>query len=198
MRPNRLRRPSRGTPVPTLTRPTALRFAAALSLVVTLGGIGCANLTVMPSSPTPAAAISQARAPSTLVLAQGIANDFVTPQANGVTEVPVKGWRDTLTAGFQNAYPNGSSGRTLAFDLAELSFAPAAVDSQHGVRAIRAQIKFKVRVLDAAGAEVAIVTGRVEAPEANTAPRSESMTTNVRKAVEVLFEAITAKMNEGT
>lgn len=157
---------------------------------------GCRpNLTVVPTTPKPNVALSADSAPAALKLADSVKDEFSTTEEGGVMAVPVKGWRSTLTKGFESAFnPSGKEGRTLEILMADLSFAPAAVAANHNVVAVRAQIRFKARLLAADGTELGIVAGTAEARDANTSPSSETMTANAAQAVETMYEGLTSEL----
>jgi hypothetical protein len=99
-----------------------------------------------------------------------------------------------LTAGYQSAFPGaGGPGRQLELLSAELSFGPAAV-SQAGTVAVVAMIRFKARVVDASGNELASFAGTVQAREANTSTSEDGMTDNAAKAVEALYETLAREL----
>lgn len=155
---------------------------------------GCANLAVGPSSPRPNVMVGPEAVPAELVLDPAIPDNFVIPATASVNQVPVRSWRHTLDTGYHSAFPSpGSSGRRLQLLEAALSFAPAAV-SMHGTAAVVASIRFKARLVDPSGAEVAKLAGTVEAREANVTPSEQGMTDNAMKAVEALYEKLAAEL----
>jgi hypothetical protein len=180
--------PQRCDSVPRMRGPLIVLVAASLLVA------GCANLTVGPSSPRPNVLIAAEAAPAELVLDAAISDNFVIPATASVNQVPVRSWRQTLGAGYHSAFPSaGSSGRRLELLEAELSFSPAAV-SRDGTAAVIASIRFKSRLLDSSGAEVAKLAGTVEAREVNVRPSEEGMTDNAKKAVEALYEKLAVEL----
>ena len=169
-----------------------LARAAGLALLASL--LGCADLTVGPSSPQPNILVAQRLAPSTLVLGPAIKDDFLIPATRSVSEVPVQAWRQTLTTGFRNAFPaaRGEPGRKLELLEAELSFGPAAVSPQMFDRttAVYATIRFKARLLSPSGEEEAAIAGTVHSREANVSATTEGMTESAMKVVEALYERL--------
>jgi hypothetical protein len=172
-----------------------MRLLAPLFIISVLLIPGCwfSNLAVSPASPRPNVMLAEAKTPASLVLAPDIANDFVIPQNASMNAVPVHGWRQTLEAGFHNAFPSGSAGRKLELFSAELTFAPAAV-GRGGTAAVVATIRFKARVLDPSGKELAVLAATAVAREANVSPSEAGMTDNASKAVEALYEVLTAEL----
>jgi hypothetical protein len=169
------------------------RIAPLLLAACSLTLVACWHLAVGPSSPRPNVVIAQGKAPSALVLAPAIADDFVIAKTGSVNEVPVRGWRHTLESGFKSAFPTPGDGRKLELMEAELSFAPAAV-GMGGTAAVWAQIRFKARAVDASGNELGVLAGTVKAKEANVSATEAGMTENASKAVESLFEVLTAEL----
>jgi hypothetical protein len=168
----------------------ALRVLVAVSLLVP----GCANLTVGPSAPRPNVMVAAEDVPAGLVLDPAIPDNFVIPGTASVNQVPVHRWRQTLEIGYRSAFPSaGSSGRRLELLEVGLSFAPAAV-SKYGTAAVIANIRFKARLVDSSGAEVAKLAGMVEAREANVSPSEQGMTDNAMKAVEALYEKLATEL----
>ncbi len=168
------------------------------TLTAVLGLAACADLTVGASSPQPNVMVAQKMAPTSLVLGSAIKDDFVIPATRSVSEVPVHAWRETLTAGFRNAFPaaRGEPGRRLELIEADLSFAPAAVSPQMFDRttAVYATIRFKARVLDAGGEEQYAIAGTVHSREANVAATQDGMTENAMKVVEALYEKLSSEL----
>jgi len=67
----------------------------------------------------------------------GLRNAFRVPEQNGITEVPVEGWRSTLRSGYQNGpgrffAASNSPDYTLRFSKAELEYTPIAVYERTG------------------------------------------------------------------
>jgi hypothetical protein len=158
------------------------------------GLAGCWHLAVGPAAPRPNVMLAQDKTPAALVLDPGIADTFVIPGTGSVNSVPVRGWRGTLEAGFRSAFPPGSpTGRKLELIEAELTFAPAAVGFG-GTAAVRANIRFKARVLDASGKEIGVLAGNAAAREANVSASEAGMTDNASKAVEALYEVLATEL----
>jgi hypothetical protein len=132
--------------------------------------------------------------PAGVVLGSAIQDNFVIPGTASVGQVPVRSWRQTLELGYRSAFPVvGGSGRRIEIIEAALSFAPAAVSKQ-GTAAVVASIRFKARMLDASGGELAALAGTVEAREANVSPSEQGMTDNAMKAVEALYEKLASDL----
>lgn len=168
----------------------ALRVLVAVSLSIP----GCANLTVGPSAPRPNVMVAAEDVPAGLVMDAAILDNFVIPGTASVNQVPVHSWRQTLETGYRSAFPSaGSSGRRLELLEAAPSFAPAAV-SMNGTAAVIASIRFKARLLDSSGAELAKLAGTVTAREANVSPSERGMTDNAMKAVEALYEKLATEL----
>ena len=174
---------------------TDMRTALSLMLVVVVGLVatGCGHLAVGPASPRPNVIVAPEKAPVSLVLAPTVPDDFVIPDSGSVNEVPVKSWRQTLTAGFQSAFPRGGVGRRLEILQAELSFGPAAV-GRGGTAAVIAQIRFKARLFDETGNEIGALAGTSHAREANVSASEAGMTDNATKAVESLYEVLATEL----
>jgi hypothetical protein len=113
----------------------------------------CGNLRVDPASPRPNVDLAAAISPASLTLDASIRDSFVIPRTPSVNEVPVSGWRGTLTRGFDAGFKGGASGRVLVLREAELSFGPAAI-GMGGTAAVRAHIRFKSSLVDPSGAEL--------------------------------------------
>lgn len=170
-------------------------FLCIVVAVALFAGCGRPNVTVVPTTPKPNVAVSADSAPAALKLHDSIKDDFTTSEDGGVMAVPVKGWRSTLTNGFESAFsPSGKQGRTLEILSADLSFAPAAVAANHNVVAVRAQIRYKARLLSEDGSELGIIAGTADARDANSSPKSETMTSNAAQAVEAMYEALTVEL----
>jgi hypothetical protein len=151
---------------------------------------GCWDLSVGPATPKPNVMLAQSQTPSQLVLASSIQDAFTIPSSGSVNSVPVSGWRSTLEYGFHSAFPTGSpDGRRLELLLAELAFGAAGV-GMGGTAAVRASIRFKARLLDRSGGELAVLAGTAIARDANTSASPEGMTANASQAVEVLYEKL--------
>jgi len=144
-------------------------------------------------APRPNVMVAPDKTPAALVLAAGIADSFVIQATGSVHEVPVRAWRQTLEAGFHSAFPSGSAERKLELLNADLAFSPAAV-SHGATAAVVATIRFKARVLDASDKPLAAIAGTVEAREAAVTPSEAAMTDNASKAVEALYEKLTAEL----
>lgn len=175
-------------------RMTLRHLARACALALFASLLGCADLTVGPSSPQPNILVPQKLAPASLVLGPAIKDDFLIPATRSVSEVPVQRWRQTLTTGFRNAFPaaRGEPGRKLELIEAELSFGPAAVSPQMFDRttAVYGTIRFKARLLSASGEEEAAIAGTVHSREANVSATTEGMTESAMKVVEALYERL--------
>ena len=169
-----------------------MRMLATLVFASATLVAGCWNLAVGPASPRPNVVLAQDKTPGTIVLAPAIPDEFVIPHNASVNEVPVRAWRQTLEAGFKNAFPSGG-GRKLELLSAELSFSPAAV-GRGGTAAVVATIRFKARTLNASGKELMVFAGTVQAREANVSASEEGMTDNASKAVEAMYEMLTAEL----
>jgi hypothetical protein len=63
-----------------------------------------------------------------------------------------------------------------------------------GTVAVVATIRFKARLLDASGKELALLAGTVTARESNVSPSEAGMTDNASKAVEALYEVLTTEL----
>jgi len=171
-------------------RTTLLAIAAVALLVAS-----CGNLSGGPAAPRPNVIVSAENAPANIVVGPAVLDDFVVPATGSVRAVSVRGWRRTLTAGYQSALPTaGSSGRQLELISADLSFAPAAVSAQFGTAAVIGAIRFKARLLDATGKELGSFAGTAQAREANASASEAGMTDNASKTVEALYEALATEL----
>ena len=169
-----------------------MRFLPS-TLAVAMLLVGCGHLAVGPASPHPNVILAAAKTPGTLVLGPAVSDNFTVAGTASVNEVPVSGWRSTINTGFRNAFPSAvENGRKLELMQADLSFAPAAV-GRGGTAAVVATIRFKARVVDATG-ERGVLAGTVHAREANTSASEEGMTDNAAKAIEALYEMLTAEL----
>jgi hypothetical protein len=171
-----------------------VRRISIVIVAISLLAVGCGKLAVGPSAPHPNVMVAADAAPAGLVLGAAIADNYTIPKTASVNAVPVKGWRQTLDAGYRSAFPAaGGSGRRVELLEAELGFAPAAV-SMAGTAAVIASIRFKARLLDPTGGELAALAGTVEAREANVSPSEQGMTDNAKKAVEALYEKLAKEL----
>ena len=174
--------------------PRAVLLALALSSgACFVPSMPAGHMAVGPATPHPNVVVAPEKAPGTLVLGPSVDNDFVIPATGSVREVPVHGWRATLEAAFHSAFSAPSSDRKLEILEARLSFAPAAV-SRGATAAVTATIAFKARVLDGHDVELGIVAGTAQAKEANVSVTEAAMTDSAAKAVESLYEALTAEL----
>jgi hypothetical protein len=160
---------------------------------------GCGPLIVGPSSPRPDVRVPAGSAPGALVLDPSIRDAFVILDTGAVGEVNVTGWRTTLEAGFHNAFPgNGAAGGArLELLKADLAFVPAILVVNHagkplGSKTIRARVHFRARLVSPSGEELGALEGNV-APRESAATFS-GVTDNASKSVEVLYEALAAKL----
>jgi hypothetical protein len=163
------------------------------TMVVALLGAGCVGLSVGPVVPRPNVMVSAEDVPEILVLAPAIVDDFVVPPTVSIGAVSVRGWRRTLIAAYQNAFPRGEdsgSGRQLELLSAELSFGRAVSDNA----AVIGMIRFKARVLDAAGKELGNFAGTAKAREVITSWSEVGMTDNASQAVEALYETLATEL----
>jgi hypothetical protein len=151
------------------------------------------HLAVGPATPRPNVAIAPEKRPAKLVLGPAVADAYVVPKTGSVNEVPVRGWRGTLEAGYASAFPAAPTGRTLTIEEAELSFSPAAA-GPGGTAAVYAVIRFKARVVDETGTKGGELAGTAQAREADVSPTEEGMTDNAAKAVEAMYEVIVAEL----
>jgi hypothetical protein len=165
---------------------------AAAAILLTAA---CGNLRVNAASPRPNVDLPAAISPVKLDLDPAIVDEFVIPKTDAVNQVPVTGWRSTLSKGFENGFKGGSSTFVLQLREADLSFGPAAI-GPGGTAAVRARIRFKSSIVDASGKELARVGGEVVARDAATSPSPEGMTANASEAVEAMYEGIAAKIGE--
>lgn len=91
---------------------------------------------------------------------------FEVPEQNGVTSVPVEGWRTSLQAGFQNGIARFFANRkpadfTLKFLKADLEYTPVAVYSQGGgAAAVRARVTYLAQLVDSNGQVVMRMKGQ--------------------------------------
>jgi hypothetical protein len=170
-----------------------MRLLATLVVASATLVAGCWHLAVGPSSPRPNVVLAEGKTPGEILLTPGVSDDFVIPGNASVNQIPVHGWRQTLEAGFHNAFPSGAGKRKLELLSAELTFAPAAV-GRGGTAAVVATIRFKARTLDGSGKELGVVAGTVQAREPNVSPTEAGMTDNASKAVEALYEMLTAEL----
>lgn len=159
------------------------------SLGVLILVAACGNLRVDPASPRPNVDLAPAVSPVSLTLDASIRDSFVIPHTPSVNEVPVSGWRGTLTRGFDAAFKGGASDHVLVLREAELSFGPAAI-GMGGTAAVRAHIRFKSSLVDPSGNEVGRISGDVDARDAATSPNPEAMTMNAAQATEAMYEQI--------
>jgi hypothetical protein len=153
----------------------------------------CGNLRVDPASPRPNVNISPDITPIKLTLDPEIPDNFVIPETPAVNQVPVNGWRGTLTAAFHNAFKGGASDRVLILRVAALSFGPAVL-SETGTEAVRARLRFKASVTNASGQELSRISGDVVSRDAATTASPEAMTASASQATEAMYEQIADKL----
>ena len=147
------------------------------------------------ASPRPNVDLPAGISPTKLDLDASIADAFVIPKTDAVNQVPVTGWRTTLTRGFDSGFKGSSTQLVLQLREADLSFGPAALYTG-GTAAVYARVRFKSSVIDGAGKEVQRIAGEVVARDAATSPTPEAMTANASQAVEAMYESIAAKIAE--
>lgn len=152
---------------------------------------------VGPLNPKPNVMVRPDIAPSRLVVDASVKDSFVISHPGAYLDVHVTGWRQSLQNGFGNAFPAGAtSGRTLELLQANLSFAPAAA-STWGVAAVVAMIRFKARLVDRTGTEVASLAGTAQAREllpTPTGPADEALARNAAEAIEALYEQLSERL----
>jgi|GEM_PF-1687298 len=140
------------------------RLAAVVSLMV-LASCFRAAVRVNVVEPTPN--IDLPRSNLALALDLGTVPDaFSVPEQNGVTEVPVEGWRTSLHAGFQNGIAPFFAQRkdadfTLKFLKADLEYSPVAIYAQGGgAAAVRARVTYLAQLIDRNGQVVMRLKGQ--------------------------------------
>jgi hypothetical protein len=163
-------------------------FALSMASVIA----GCSyHLDVRRGAPHPNVVFDSRLAPSQLVIGPGVEDTFIVPNTGAIYQVNVFEWRDTIQAGYDDAFPPGGTGSTLEITRAELSFIPEAVDASGVTRAARAQIRFQARVTDASGVTQQFAD-TVTAREALTDISGTIPTANAAVAVEAMYESIAA------
>jgi hypothetical protein len=171
-----------------------MKHSLALAIAVSFAS-GCAQLAVGPANPRPNVMMAAGSAPAELRLDESVRDEYVIPGNGSIGEVPVTGWRNTLTRGFRNAFTaSEASGPKLQLINADLSFSPAAVSGAGTTVAVTATIRFRARLVDASGAELGALAGTVHAREATASATPQGMTDNAAKAVEALYEELAAKL----
>ena len=135
-----------------------------------------------------------------LRLASTIQNDAELPEKNGIRNVELHGWRETLSSGFENAYRSyfkvSAAGQpaemVIEIARADLEFAPTAVSAQAGVVAIEAHLTYQARLLDASGAPLKVIAHTV-ASKSSVTDRSQ-MTECAASAVETMYEEVSKEL----
>ena len=159
-------------------------------LMIMLFGVGCGTLSVGAGAPRPNVMVAVDKQPSTLVLDPGILDASEIPPIGAIPTVEVRDWRQSLTAGYQSAFPAGApAGVTLVLLKAELSFAPASA-GRHEVTTMQAMVRFQARLLDAAGNELGTLAGTALAPGATASFNERDLSANAATAVEALYERL--------
>lgn len=94
-----------------------------------------------------------------------VPDSFVIPDQNGITSVPVDGWRTTLASGFANGLApffarSPSPDFTLTFLKAELEYTPVAIyERSGGAAAVRARLTYVAHLIDRNGQIVYRIKG---------------------------------------
>lgn len=173
-----------------------LLVAAWLSLCL-LGG--CSNtVSVIKGSPRPNINMAGSQQTLALQLGPAVQDSWTQPGTNTMAGFKVVDWKATLgqgfKAGFSSSFPvvEGPAELALVLEEAELTFVPAAVAADGNTAAVRAQVRYKANLVDAAGAVLKRTAGTVESKR-STSARGES-TAVAASAVESMFEALAKEL----
>ena len=167
-------------------------------LTILLFTCGCASsfpLHVLPTNPKPAISVPQSHRSFSLLLDTNIQDDFEIPPNDPVRNSDVKGWRQSLTKGFRNAYSccfvlsdeNANSEIMLKLNKADLKFIPIGIKS--GDLYIAAEIDYSAELYGSDQSNLGKSNGKVISKL--TSPFRDDATWMASSAVEAMFEAIT-------
>ena len=169
-----------------------------LGVLLSLGCVAAPVARIARSSPKPNIDLPERNLALGLTLDEGVKDAFKVPPRSGIPETEVTAWRATLEKGFQNGLGKAfrtqepKSELTLQIVEAELEFVPSAVNGYGQAAAAEAHLRYKARLVDAAGNVVRRSSGTV------TSKRSTGVTTEftlvARSAVETMYERIASEL----
>lgn len=128
-----------------------------------------------------------------LEIVNGVPDQFVIPESNGITPVPVESWHASLTNAFHNSFPppGAADPNTVHVQItaARLDFIVAGQHVRDGVAltgAAKARIRFAVQFVDAGGGYLDAMTGEAVSTATWTNAGGSSQT-----AAEVIEQMVT-------
>jgi len=131
-----------------------------------------------------------------LVLGTSVPDQFVIPELNGITPVPVEGWRVSLSNAFHNTFqPAQQVAVVVQLNVARLDYLPSGQFARDGrllTGAAKARIRFAVSFLDATGRQVDAMTGEA----ISTQPWMEmgGSSSTAAEAIEVMYAQISERL----
>ena len=178
-----------------------MRRSIALALfALAVPAAGC-SMSVPLLNPKPNIDLDKSSQSMRLDLGTQVSDAFEIPPQNGIRDVKVEHWHQTLVNGFVNGYGDAfalttQSGAGLSLEITEAQpeLTPAAVSGYYGVVAAQAQVRYKARVLQAKGV-VCRSNGTVISKTAVNDP--SQVKDAVRSAVESMYEVIAKECFEG-
>ncbi|MFL5251277.1 MAG: hypothetical protein ACJ79V_25945, partial [Myxococcales bacterium] len=106
-----------------------------------------------------------------LSLGPEVRNDFDLPARNRIPETQVHSWHGTLSSGFHEAFAPyfhvaEPADLVIAFDRADIGWAPMAVSARGRVTALDALVQYRARLVDASGKVLGVAadTARSKSP----------------------------------
>ncbi len=172
----------------------AARFLVP-ALLAALFCASCGPIEVRRSRPRPNIDLPSSAKSLRLEIAPEVPDELHVPPRNGFASLDLHAWHYTLEYGFGSGFRDAFHlVRATPYDLAiqvaetEVELVAAAVSARYGVIAAGAQIRFKVRLLDANGQVVARSTHTVASPRTTTQP--DEIDDVVAGAVEAMYETV--------
>lgn len=169
-----------------------------LGVLLSLGCITAPVAHIAKSNPKPNIDLPERNLALSLVLDEEVKDAFKVPPRSGIPETDVTAWRATLEKGFHNGL--GSAFRTkeqkaeLTLQLVEvqLEFVPSAVNGYGQAAAAEAHVRYKARLVDAAGNVVRRSSGTV--PSKRSTGHHTEFTLVAKSAVETMYERIASEL----
>jgi len=175
------------------------------SLLVILSVIlflqGC-SLKVMQMDPKPNISINESDKSIALVLNDRIEDMYVIPENRGIKKADVEGWRNSLRAGFENAFGDyyevkkdeNEADLILILKRAEIEFSPTSVSTNVGVTSLETHLTFNAQLKGGDGKTVGRLAKTANSKGSITDP--DHVTDNVESAIESMYELIAEDMFE--
>ncbi len=149
--------------------------------------------------PRPLVDLSDSQEGMKLEIDQAIRDEFVIPEQNGITPVPVERWHASLQNGFKNGPgrffkgdPEGSSAWKLVIVSADLDYVPTAMYARGqqlvGAAAVQARLRYMARIVGPGGKVVARDQGEVFS--ANQWTQAGGSATTASEAIAAMYQNI--------